>query len=428
MQIERKMALAVLVIAAWSASATAQTFDSGSTGADGAFDLTGTPAGTVVLFDPVARGIDPERDNVFHFTTITIPSGVTVRLSGAKLTGPVYWLATGAVSISGTVDLSGERGHIKTRSTADRRPSIPGPGGYPGGVGGHYEASKGTARPGAGPQGGAAAGPNALGDHLGIGGSNPWQYPSGNSMPVLLVPLFGGSGGGGARANEFEYWAGAGGGAGGGAMLIASSTSITLHGNIWANGGSGGTQSTNCSGASGLGYYGGDGGGGAIRLAAPTIAGGGSLQVSNGGHCWSHAPASAATGRVRIEAFQRSYSFSIPYGTYTIGVPYRSYVPTTPPPSIRVVSVAGIAVPSDPTGSFSAPDVTLNSAAALPIVVEARHVPVGTTPTLVLMSLEGADQTLTMPALMGTTQQSTTTAQVTFPPSFTRGYVRATWQ
>src|SRR5438105_1004823 len=78
------MAAALLVTA--SGAASAQSFDSGSTGDDGDFDLTGKPSGTIVEFDPTriarvngkdAGNIDPERDNVFHFKTITIPTGVT---------------------------------------------------------------------------------------------------------------------------------------------------------------------------------------------------------------------------------------------------------------------------------------------------------------------------------------------------------------
>jgi hypothetical protein len=411
-------AFAALAAVSWSASAAAQPFDSGSTGNDGAFDLTGTPSGTTIVFDPVARGIDPERDNVFHFTTITVPSGVTVKMTAAKLSGPVYWLATGAVNIAGTVNLSGADGHLRTRTTAGRYPSIPGPGGYAGGVGGHLEAAKGTPQPGSGPFGGGAA-PNASSLWVGLAG--------GTSSNVFLVPLQGGSGGGGGRLNEFEEWAAGGGGAGGGALLIASSISITVSGFILANGGYA------HNGFGGCYAVGGPGAGGAIRMAAPLIQGGGRLEVggtSNAcGRCdGGYAVFCSASGRVRLEAYQRNWSFVIPYGTYTIGVPYKSFVPTTPPPSIRVVSVAGIPVSSDATGSFTPPDITFNSTTPVPVVVEARYVPLGTTPTLLLMSLETADQILTMPAVAGTLQQSTTTMQVTFPPSFTRGYVRAKWE
>jgi hypothetical protein len=83
-----------------------QTFDSRSTGADGALDLSDVPEGTTVVFNPDeylrpdGAHLDPERDNVYHFTTILIPANVTVRLASRVLgSNPVYWLATGAVVI-----------------------------------------------------------------------------------------------------------------------------------------------------------------------------------------------------------------------------------------------------------------------------------------------------------------------------------------
>src|SRR5712692_2344983 len=80
-------------------TAHSQTFNSGSTGADGALNLT-TP-GTVV-FDPAALNIDTSGDNVFNFTTINIGPGVTVQLLNGQLRGKsVVWLASGAVTIAG---------------------------------------------------------------------------------------------------------------------------------------------------------------------------------------------------------------------------------------------------------------------------------------------------------------------------------------
>ena len=55
-------------------------FSSGSTGADGPLDYSSTPSGTTVNFNPT------NSTNIYNFTTINIPSGVTVRLSGRNLT------------------------------------------------------------------------------------------------------------------------------------------------------------------------------------------------------------------------------------------------------------------------------------------------------------------------------------------------------
>jgi hypothetical protein len=75
----------------------AQTFNSGSTGADGAWALSSTPPGTVVEFNPLAFTpvLDADGDSVYHFTTITLPEGVTVRLRADKAgAAPLHWLAT----------------------------------------------------------------------------------------------------------------------------------------------------------------------------------------------------------------------------------------------------------------------------------------------------------------------------------------------
>ena len=110
-----------------------QTFSSGSTGADGALNLT-TPG--TIIFDPVALGLNPAVANVFNFTTINIASGVTVRLTSKALTGPIYWLAQGAVTINGTLDLSGESGAADSNVISSRVAAAGGAGGYNGGVGG----------------------------------------------------------------------------------------------------------------------------------------------------------------------------------------------------------------------------------------------------------------------------------------------------
>ena len=101
------LAVAALALTGGRAAAAEGTFDSGSDGSEGALSLT-TP-GTVV-FDPVALGLDPDGDGIFHFTTITVDAGVTVRLESPTVTKPVFWLATGAVVIDGTIDMNGGAG------------------------------------------------------------------------------------------------------------------------------------------------------------------------------------------------------------------------------------------------------------------------------------------------------------------------------
>ncbi|MBN1605166.1 MAG: hypothetical protein JW940_00960 [Polyangiaceae bacterium] len=230
-----------------------------------------------------------------------------------------------------------------------------------------------------------------------------------------LVPLIGGSGGAGYTEGYYGWWA-AGGGAGGGAILIASSVSIAVSssGTIRAYGGRDGNGNPYNGGA-----------GGSIRLVAPVLGGNGRLEINGGnsGGC-SYSP-----GRIRLEAFTHNEGYALDCGWYrTVGTPYRTFVPTTPPPSIRVVGIANMSVPPDPTGSFELPDVVFNFGNAIDVLIEARYVPPGTDVKLHLYSTDGADQIVTAPALQGTLEQSTTAVSIVFPPGFSRGFAHVAWE
>jgi hypothetical protein len=394
------VALALLALA--GAPAAAQPFDSGSTGADGALNLT---APGTVDFDPASftPPLDPDGDNVYHFTTITIGPGVTVRLTGPRLNmSPVVWLASGAVTIDGTLDLSGENGHPGNRIAADRRPSVPGPGGYPGGVG-----RLGTSfqQAGAGPGGGSNGGTLGGGAGHATPGCGGGAAGQAYGNPFLL-PLVGGSGGGGG-AND----GGGGGGAGGGAILIASSVAITVNGAILANGG---------HGASAIGWCGGSGSGGAIHLLAPALAGGGSLRADGGANCNC-----GASGRIRLEALQQGLTGTMTPAPVLATVFTRDLAPALP--RVRAVSVDGQPVPTHPDGSFTVPDVAIDRATAAEVAIEARNVPPGTVVEVRVYSEGGADQVVNSTPLAGTPALSTATASVVFPPGFSRAYVRARW-
>ena len=79
----------VLSIFLSQSTVRAQTFDSTSDGSDGALDFSTVPPGTTIVFDPTSftPPLDTDGDNIFHFTTITIPSEVTIRLPANALTG-----------------------------------------------------------------------------------------------------------------------------------------------------------------------------------------------------------------------------------------------------------------------------------------------------------------------------------------------------
>src|SRR5262245_18243455 len=94
------------VIGLLATNAEAQ-FSSGSTGADGALDYSNLAPGTIVIFDPMKLSPpEPAGTNIFNFTSITIPTGVTVKLRGDVLNAPVFWLSQGDVLINGTIDLN----------------------------------------------------------------------------------------------------------------------------------------------------------------------------------------------------------------------------------------------------------------------------------------------------------------------------------
>ena len=385
----------------------AQPFNSGSNGSDGALNLT--VPGTII-FDPktFTPPLDPDGDNVYHFTSITIGPGVFVRLRGPELNmAPVFWLASGPVQISGTISLNGGAGHDGSEIPANRLPSVPGAGGYPGGWGGIPSSGQ---QSGFGPGGGGTCGHGGGAGHNGRGigcGAGP-SY--GNDF---LMPLLGGSGGAGGSS---DGWFGGGGGAGGGALLLASSVSISVNGSITANGGSGGSRVPQGGG------YGGGGSGGAIQLLAPALSGSGAIQATGGPSSVN----SGAPGRIRLEAIQHSFTGSFNPGPVR-ATPFNRNLAPANLPSLRVVSVDGAPVPTDSSGSFTVPDVTINKGTAVTVAVEARNIPVGTIVKLHLLSEGGSDQIVNTSPLAGTAAQSTATASVVFPPGFSRGFVRAVW-
>jgi hypothetical protein len=392
--------------------ARAQTFSSGSTGADGAF----SPTANVTLTLPP--------NGVFNYTTVNVPSGVTVKFTKNATNTPVTILATGNVTIAGTIDISGAGG--TTQNTSATAVGITagagGPGGFDGGNGatGTVSTTGGTGRGpgggtggtgtsgGAGGGGFAAAGGNggaAAGSTAGVGGA---AYSD-----ATLLPLIGGSGGGGGGSVLGKT--GGGGGGGGGAILIASSGTLTLTGSILATGGwaAGPWNST-----PGLG---GAGSGGAVRLIATTLTGtGGTINLAGAGSAsaGSNVGGAGSAGRLRTEAFTNTLSATI---TGAIGPSVSSGSPTsvTLPnaPTLQITSVGGVAVPANPTGSLLAPDVVLPGTTANPVTVNisAANVPVGTVLAVTVVGFMGASTSTSSTALSGTLGASTATASVTVP-------------
>lgn len=409
MQLRLRCALPLAL--ALSSPALGQNYSSGSDGSDGA--LTFPANAGVIQFDPTTftPALDPDGDNVYHFTTITIPAGTTVRLSTRALRegAAVYWLASGAVTVAGTLDLNGENGHD---FNATHSPSFAGAGGWSGGVGGS-PGSMGTN--GNGPGGG-----KSLADANGGGGGHLTAAtgfgPGAAYGNDLLIPMWGGSGGGGGCLTGNGSQMPAGGGAGGGALVLASSVSITVTGQVQARGGNSG-QVTNCAG--------GGGSGGALRLVAPTVDCPGTINVSGGSGFGSGGP--GAPGRARVEAFKLPVTPTVlPIQSFTRGTP-RAPLPPAGAPVIKVLRVAGVDVSMTPSGSFAVPDVAITSPGAATIELETRGIPAGTVLQLAFQPESGAQFSATSSAIVVNSGVGSATATATFPSGFTRVFVSATW-
>ena len=163
------LATVVVGLALSRGGAMAQTFSSGSTGADGAFNPT---ANVTVPLPP---------SGVFNYTTVNIPAGVTVRYLRNTGNTPVTILASGDVTIAGTIDVGGANGLGGSASATLIGPTggVGGPGGFNGGNGSNgilaFPGGMGLGPGGGGgglgsPGAGAGAGFGAAGGGVGLGG------------------------------------------------------------------------------------------------------------------------------------------------------------------------------------------------------------------------------------------------------------------
>lgn len=328
--------LAVWLVATQAPLLLAQGFNSGSTGAYGPMNIT---ADTTLDLPP---------DGIFHCTTINVEAGGILRFNRNALNTPVYLLATGDVTISGQIDVSGGNG------TAS--PPIGGkggPGGFDGGSPGFDAVPPGA---GYGP-GGGKGGPYTgfVENDVGSGSyaTIDSRYVSTNHGATygspLLVPLVGGSGGGGSTGSP--GLAGQGGGGGGGAILVASNTRILFDqsGQIAAYGGSG---------------YGGiyaQGSGGAVRLVAPKIVGSSqnTIAVNTG----------AGQGRIRIDTLDRS-GLSLSFGGQASVGAFLTVFPS-PVPRLDIISAAGTSIPQGSTSPVTI-QLPFGSTSNRTVTVQAR--------------------------------------------------------
>lgn len=351
---------------------------------------------------------------VYKYSTIDVPAGVTVTFKNHPSNPPVVWLATGNVTISGIVDLSGENGSAFNGVVP--RFSKPGPGGFAGGQSGHPN-SIDDLSPGFGPGGGISynsgdslAGP---GVHL---TTPPHQPGNGGCTPIggalygnsSLNPLIGGSGGAVAPFSNADSA-----GAGGGAILVASDTQINLGvaALINANGGGGGGWS-------------GKGSGGSIRLRsdAITLPSGSQLLASSsaGGVC------GATSGGVRLEAFSLTNNATTSGVVSVTNTPFAIFNLVVP--QLRIVAMCGEFAPLDPVAGIMSSEVEFDNGSPCTIDIEAEEVPAGTTVSVRVIPARGPVVTATSTPLTDIGGGlRTATATVTFPPGRSEVQLRANW-
>lgn len=428
-----KLALAS-IMAALSANSMA-AFNSGSTGANGALVV---PAYTSIT-------IDLPPDGVLNYTTVTINTAATVTFRRNAANTPVTILASGDVTIAGSINVNATAVDISQQGGKG------GPGGFDGGRGGSFiDASQWKANgeptfnagsPGLGPGGGAGGGvllpgPSGMASSStvpflrhGTGGAYGGRlaaFPASTvkcahpEVPgygnVNLIPLVGGSGGGGGAGGNRV--AGGGGGGGGGAILIASSGVINLTGGIYANGG----NANYISGAS----EGGAGSGGAVRLVANIIRGDGPIYAKGGAHNGTSGSGNAAAagdpafgicqspdtsytyagpGRIRLEAavMERSAATT---PSFTYDLPGPIVIPGGTP-GLTIASIGGKPVPENPTGYG---DLSFDEPGNQSVVINTTGVPVGSIVTLAVAQAGLATATKVVGAPTTGTKASATTS------------------
>lgn len=378
-------------------AATCAAYDSGSTGADGAFNPT------------TSQSLQLPPDGVLNFTTVNIPTGVTITFVKNAANTPVTMLASGDVTVAGTINVSGSGSSAVNVSGS----GASGPGGFNGGRGGAPAGVMANWVVG-------SAGPNVGQAGIGPGGGAPGVVRStscwyGAGYWDLAV---GGGGAGGAMLP------GSGGG-GGGAILIAASGTLNVTGSILANGGA----PISPGAVEGRGSYGGGGSGGAIRLIASTVSGNGTISAVGGsssaeyysstsygayattpGH--TNGAQHGGAGRIRIE-YETLLRNTPTNPAWLGGAPSLISVPGYP--TLAIDSVGGLPVPAQPSGSG---DVSLPANFTNPVTVTfvTTGVTVGSSIKLTVMPVRGTAFSATSAPTTGTTSSATSSVSVTLPP------------
>lgn len=379
----RLILLSCLAAMTWHSlplAAADATFNSGSNGSYGPMNIV---ANTTLDLPP---------DGIFHCTTITVAQGATLTFRKNALNTPVYLLATGNVSIAGTIDVSGGAG-------AQGLAGEGGPGGFDGGA----PAMNAESLPGDGFGPGAGrSGLHDTGDPSKTAGGGAYstkspEVGSRNSGErygnAILIPLIGGSGGGGTSGNP-----GYGGGGGGGALLIASTSQIQITGFILAIGG--GTPNY------GWGTGVGGGSGGAIRLVAKSIFGSGTVSA------YPVYPSAAGYGRIRVDCLTRkdwNFKFS---GTLTYGKRMQVFPDVIP--RLDILEAAGQSIPERANSGVSI-QLASGASANQTVRIQARDF-INAVPIRVMVTPENGPSAAFDTNIVMTTNPASVVVPVVIPP------------
>lgn len=349
----RRFSMVALVVSTLTSTAFAQIIVPGADGSDGAFNPTSNITIDLSLAPDGAwdgpntspgNGVydDAKWAIVFRYSSVNIPAGVTVafrprnyaELPGKNGNPPVVWLVSGPVTIGGLL-------HMDPIGGADSAGfAISGPGGFRGSGTNYFTGGLGP------------------GGHAGVGGGGApeGQFASGRAYGnARNLPLIGGSGGGSPSSGQY-------GGRAGGALLLVSTGTMTLNGQIRSLG------QPSASGNPG-------GSGGAIRLICNRLEGTGNIRTAQ--------PA-AYEGRIRIEANQFALgdigqpvaSFGLPGATAQL------WPDDATDPSVRVVSLSSIPIPANPAARFDFPaaDLNIETGSGQQLLIEAKNIPTGSDP------------------------------------------------
>lgn len=360
---------------------------------------------------------------VFRYSSVNIPSNVTITFRNHPSRAPVIWLVSGDVTINGVVSLDGQG---DTSNVVNE----PGPGGFRGGR--PWISPSAPGGPGSGPGGARFWEPNppfpiecfyASGAGFAFAGGQRGGTPGVAYGNEAILPLIGGSGGATRYFGCSAQTDGSGGGAGGGAILIAAANSIRLgntspNAQIHTRGGNGGGRAS-------------AGSGGAIRLITATLTGQGTLRALGGNTNFGYA-GEGSVGRIRVEAVNAS-GFADPGNpAYSALALTNGHVATIFPdqtaPRIQIVSVGPAATPTDPRAdhAFTGTDIRLDTPEPQVVVMEAFNVPLSWIVELRVAPIGGPELPL-LPATptSGDTAHSLWSVTLDVPPGVSTFQVRA---